>query len=69
MKVFLQGNGISQKLHYSMVSDTYSMGKIACLESVVGNNEANYKGLIDDVRIYDRALSAAEVQALFNLGQ
>jgi hypothetical protein len=28
-----------------------------------------YKGLIDDVRIYDRALSAEEVQALYNLGQ
>ncbi len=27
------------------------------------------EGLIDDVRIYDRALSAAEVQALYNLGQ
>jgi hypothetical protein len=26
-------------------------------------------GLLDDVRIYDRALSAAEVQALYNLGQ
>ena len=26
-------------------------------------------GLIDDVRIYDRALSAAEVQALYNMGQ
>jgi hypothetical protein len=29
----------------------------------------HYNGLIDDVRIYDRALSAAEVQALYNLGQ
>ena len=28
-----------------------------------------YHGLLDDVRIYDRALSAAEVQALYNLGQ
>jgi hypothetical protein len=28
-----------------------------------------YNGLIDDVRIYDRALSAAEVQALYNMGQ
>ena len=28
-----------------------------------------FQGLIDDVRIYDRALSAAEVQALYNLGQ
>ena len=26
-------------------------------------------GLIDDVRIYDRALSTAEVQALYNMGQ
>ena len=28
-----------------------------------------FSGTIDDVRIYDRALSAAEVQALYNLGQ
>ena len=28
-----------------------------------------FNGLLDDVRIYDRALSAAEVQALYNLGQ
>ena len=28
-----------------------------------------FNGLIDDVRIYDRALSAEEVQALYNLGQ
>ena len=31
--------------------------------------QPSYKGLIDDVRIYDRALSANEVQALYNLGQ
>ncbi|MDC1006276.1 kelch repeat-containing protein, partial [Opitutales bacterium] len=34
----------------------------------IGNNYF-FNGLIDDVRIYDRALSAAEVQALYNLGQ
>ena len=28
-----------------------------------------YNGYIDDLRIYDRALSAAEVQALYNMGQ
>jgi hypothetical protein len=28
-----------------------------------------FNGTIDDVRIYDRALSAAEVQALYQLGQ
>jgi len=30
---------------------------------------SGFNGLIDDVRIYDRALSAEEVQALYNLGQ
>ena len=34
----------------------------------IGNNYF-FNGLIDDVRIYGRALSAAEVQALYNLGQ
>jgi hypothetical protein len=29
----------------------------------------HFHGLIDDVRIYDRALSAAEVQALYNMGK
>ncbi len=33
------------------------------------SNADEYHGLIDDVRIYDRVLSAAEVQALYNMGQ
>ena len=33
------------------------------------NVNPGFEGLIDDVRIYDRALSDAEVQALYNLGQ
>ena len=33
------------------------------------NDWPEFNGLIDDVRIYDRALSAEEVQALYNLGQ
>ena len=34
-----------------------------------GKSWLDFEGLIDDVRIYDRALSAAEVQALYKLGQ
>ena len=32
------------------------------------NTQSNYHGIIDDVRIYDRALSAFEVKALYELG-
>ena len=34
-----------------------------------GQGDYAWTGLLDDVRIYDRALSAEEVQALYNLGQ
>ena len=30
---------------------------------------ASFQGLIDDIRIYDRALSAFEVKALYELGE
>jgi hypothetical protein len=33
------------------------------------NAGGKMNGAIDDLRLYDRALSAAEVQALYNLGQ
>ncbi|MAL86861.1 MAG: hypothetical protein CMI23_10975 [Opitutae bacterium] len=36
---------------------------------VIGKGGYTLDGLIDDVRIYDRALSTAEVQALYNMGQ
>ena len=42
------------------------------INTFIGNNSGtnyHFKGLIDDVRIYDRALSAEEVQVLYNLGQ
>ena len=34
-----------------------------------GSAQYFFNGSIDDVRIYDRALSNAEVQALYHLGQ
>ena len=34
----------------------------------VYNNTNYFNGLIDDVRIYNRALSASEIQALYNVG-
>ena len=37
-------------------------------DNTVGNS-SRFVGSFDDIRIYDRALSAAEVQALYNMGQ
>jgi hypothetical protein len=34
-----------------------------------GNTSTRLNGSLDEIRIYDRALSAEEVQALYNLGQ
>lgn len=52
---------INNSLSFEASSGDVSVGSDKNLEY--------FNGLIDDVRIYDRALSAAEVQALYNLGQ
>jgi Concanavalin A-like lectin/glucanases superfamily len=44
----------------SCASPTFYIGK------AVQGGWGNYVGLIDDVRVYNRALSGAEVQALYN---
>ncbi len=52
---------------------TYQKGNLNGTNFRIGRHSSSkphvYAGLIDDVRIYDRALSAAEVQALYNMGQ
>ena len=63
-KLFLDGIEIAVATSYELHSTPTEIH----LGSQNGN-KSFYKGLIDDVRIYDRALSAAEVQALYNMGQ
>ena len=54
-------NGLNPNKTLHLISNSgFAIGKGAY---------GSYHGLIDDVRIYDRALSAEEVQALYNLGQ
>ena len=51
---------------------SYSGGNAALGREWWDNGEATstrFNGSLDDVRIYDRALSAEEVQALYNMGQ
>jgi N-acetylneuraminic acid mutarotase len=65
MKVFIDINLLANKSY-----NTSSGSNSSLLVFGAASNETRpFNGLIDDVRIYDRALSAEEVQALYNLGQ
>jgi len=69
VKIHLDGVQIKEgqvaKAGITYVGYTISFGKV--LDGTYYN--APFNGLLDDVRIFDRALSVAEVQSLYNLGQ
>ena len=70
LKIYV--NGVSQNSEYSKSGSPNLLSDNNNRALRIGRRIADYdfyKGLIDDVRIYDRALSAEEVQALYNLGQ
>jgi hypothetical protein len=69
-------NGTNYQIFWNGVLEQQSSqvtGQVGNSSIMIGSgaNPVNHTwlGLIDDVRIYDRALSAEEVQALYNLGQ
>jgi hypothetical protein len=67
LKFYIDGSLAEEESITGLDTSAEDHGRIAKNSSPM-NNEF-YHGLIDDVRIYDRALSAEEVQALYNLGQ
>ena len=72
-KLFIEGslktNESFTNTHFNIAQNGLWIG--GDQDSVGGgwSTKQQLNGLLDDVRIYDRALSAAEVQALYNLGQ
>ena len=67
IRAYLDGNStaeITQSVSSNDMTGTFSIGK-------VGNGDSSYlfNGLIDDVRIYSRALSASEIQSLYKSGE
>ena len=66
-------NGVKESVSFltggDLIVQTTSYRDLKIGSEAWGSNWNIYDGLIDDVRIYDRALSAEEVQALYNLGQ
>ncbi|PIR70651.1 MAG: hypothetical protein COU46_00365, partial [Candidatus Niyogibacteria bacterium CG10_big_fil_rev_8_21_14_0_10_42_19] len=53
----------------NQVAASYSSATASSLNAYIGQGYvSNYSGLIDEVRIYNTALSASEVQDLYNAG-
>jgi hypothetical protein len=69
MKVFLQGTELVKNYDINGSPALLSDAQDRMLRIGLRVSNDYFKGFIDDVRIYDRALSAEEVQALYNLGQ
>ena len=70
VKILLDGVQIKEG-QVAKADITYNLGYTFSFGIVVGDEthyKAPFNGLLDDVRIYDRALSAVEVQALYQLG-
>ncbi len=68
-------NGIERVSNTTFVSNTYVIGKelgIGVIASTTGNvpytdgNVKYFNGIIDDIRIYNRALNEMEIQALYH---
>ncbi|MDA8990541.1 hypothetical protein N9H45_03295 [Opitutales bacterium] len=67
LKLYIDGSSAEEESIIGLDTSAEDHGRIAKNSFPKGNE--HYHGIIDDVRIYDRALSAEEVQALYNLGQ
>ena len=67
LKFYINGSLAEEESITGLHTSAENHGRIA--KNSYPKSDEYYNGLIDDVRIYDRALSAAEVQALYNLGQ
>jgi len=62
---FFVVNGVKQ----TPISVTGSITQTGTSIKQIGQGQSNdywFNGLIDDVRVYNRALSASEIQAMYN---
>jgi len=67
--LYVDGTNAVSSSSVSRAINTVSGSDVVVGKQVLGGTPHYFNGLIDDVRIYDRGLSAAEVQALYQLGQ
>ena len=65
MKLYLNGQEVGSAAAPASLLDTSHEVTIGSRQRTTGPYDLNFKGLIDEVAVYDRALSPAEVQAHF----
>ncbi len=61
-QMYINGNPTASAASYGPPCPRYQVR----IGGELGGNYTTFNGLIDDVRIYNRALSAAEIQAMYN---
>jgi hypothetical protein len=65
VRCYVNGFGLASGTTYSVALNTDPIAPLV-IGNTVGLESEGFTGLVDDVRIYNRSLSATEVRALFN---
>lgn len=65
IKIYVDGNFESQKLMGEVIDPEDSPTYLGC-EPILSPVQYSFQGCMDDLEIYNRALSEAEIQSLFN---
>ena len=71
LRIYINGafdNSVAQATYSASGGSNVVSVALGALNGAAGSTENYFAGLIDEVRIYNRALSAAEIQALYKSG-
>jgi len=66
MSIYIDGS-LANSMTFSNTSLIQTTDDI-CISKRVGTNQYYFNGLIDDVRVYNRAISSSEILTIYNLG-
>ncbi len=60
LKVYINGKQVAHRANLDAINQTFAVDE----PFRIGTGQANFKGMIDDIRVYDRTLAADEVALL-----
>jgi hypothetical protein len=68
VRIYENGTDVSEAIQNGIGARSGDSDALA-IGASIELSDRNYDGLIDDVRIYNRALSAAEISKLYQMGR